>query len=60
MYKNVWVKNKFVSFQEFGDSARARKMYEQDSESDEEELEPNPKLEQGNFLSLTNFLLFSR
>ena len=49
MYKNVWVKNEFVYFQEFGDSARARKMYEQDSESDEEELEPNPKLEQGNF-----------
>ena len=36
-----------VSFQEFGDSARARKLYEQDSESDDEELEPNPKLEQG-------------
>ena len=34
--------------QEFGDSARARKLYEQDSDSDdEEELEPNPKLEQG-------------
>ena len=39
--------NVCVSFQEFGDSARARKLYEQDSESDDEELEPNPKLEQG-------------
>ena len=35
--------------QEFGDSARARKLYEQDSDDDDdEELEPNPKLEQGN------------
>ena len=39
--------NVCASFQEFGDSARARKLYEQDSESDDEELEPNPKLEQG-------------
>ena len=36
-------------FQEFGDSARARKLYEQDSDDDDdEEIEPNPKLEQGN------------
>ena len=36
-------------FQEFGDSARARKLYEQDSDDDDEdgELEPNPKLEAG-------------
>ena len=35
-------------FQEFGDSARARKLYEQDSDDDDdEEIEPNPKLEQG-------------
>ena len=39
----------FFVLQEFGDSARARKLYEQDSESDDEELEPNPKLEQGKF-----------
>ncbi|QQP35116.1 Sodium channel protein, partial [Caligus rogercresseyi] len=32
---------------EFGDSARARKLYEQDSESEsEDEIETNPKLEQ--------------
>ena len=40
----------FISpLQEFGDSARARKLYEQDSDDDEEdeELEPNPKLEAG-------------
>ncbi|CAB4055060.1 SCN2A [Lepeophtheirus salmonis] len=36
---------------EFGDSARARKLYEQDSESEsEDEIEQNPKLEQGNDL----------
>ena len=35
-------------FQEFGDSARARKLYEQDSDDDgDEELEINIKLEQG-------------
>ena len=35
--------------QEFGDSARARKLYEQDSDDDDEdaELDPNPKLEAG-------------
>ena len=36
--------------QEFGDSARARKLYEADSDDDDdEEIEPNPKLEQGKF-----------
>lgn len=36
---------------EFGDSARARKLYEQDSDDDDaDEVEPNPKLEQGNDL----------
>ena len=35
-------------FQEFGDSARARKLYAADSdEEEEEELEPNPKLAAG-------------
>ena len=35
-------------FQEFGDSARARKLYEQDSDDDDDdEVEPNPKLEPG-------------
>ena len=39
----------YYIFQEFGDSARARKLYEQDSDDDDdEEIEPNPKLEQGN------------
>ena len=34
--------------QEFGDSARARKLYAADSDDDEEEeLEPNPKLAAG-------------
>ena len=38
-----------ILLQEFGDSARARKLYEQDSDDDDEdgELEPNPKLEAG-------------
>ena len=35
-------------FQEFGDSARARKLYaDDDDDEDEEELEPNPKLGAG-------------
>ena len=33
-------------------------MYEQDSESDEEELEPNPKLEQGKQKNYSNDLAF--
>ena len=38
----------FFQIQEFGDSARARKLYEQDSDDDnDEELEINIKLEQG-------------
>ena len=38
----------FIELQEFGDSARARKLYEQDSDDDDdEELEINPKLEAG-------------
>ena len=38
----------FFLIQEFGDSARARKLYEQDSDDDnDEELEINIKLEQG-------------
>ena len=38
----------FTELQEFGDSARARKLYEQDSDDDDdEELEINPKLEAG-------------
>ena len=43
--------HRFVfTLQEFGDSARARKLYEQDSDDDDdEELEPNPKLEQGKY-----------
>ena len=44
----TWSLFYFSLFQEFGDSARARKLYEQDSDDDDdEELEPNPKLEQG-------------
>jgi hypothetical protein len=43
----------FIVLQEFGDSARARKLYEQESDDDDDdEIEPNPKLEQGNFLCL--------
>ena len=35
-------------FQEFGDSARARRLYADDDDDEEEqELEPNPKLAQG-------------
>ena len=41
----------FFQIQEFGDSARARKLYEQDSDDDnDEELEINIKLEQGTYL----------
>ena len=40
--------NYYFPLQEFGDSARARKLYEQDSDDDnDEELEINIKLEQG-------------
>ena len=36
------------SLQEFGDSARARRLYADDDDDEEEqELEPNPKLAQG-------------
>ena len=43
----------FIVLQEFGDSARARKLYEQESDDDDDdEIEPNPKLEQGKFLYL--------
>ena len=51
----------FIVLQEFGDSARARKLYEQESDDDDDdEIEPNPKLEQGKFLFIisTNFCLF--
>ena len=42
----------FSLIQEFGDSARARKLYEQDSDDDgDEELEINIKLEQGECVS---------
>ena len=48
--------------QEFGDSARARKLYEQDSDDDgDEELEINIKLEQGmcdNYLVSHNFHIY--
>ena len=38
----------YLTLQEFGDSARARKLYEQDSDDDDDdEVEHNPKLEQG-------------
>ena len=38
----------FLQIQEFGDSARARKLYaDDDDDEDEEELEPNPKLGAG-------------
>ena len=38
----------FLSLQEFGDSARARRLYADDDDDEEEqELEPNPKLAQG-------------
>ena len=44
--EEVWLF--FNYFQEFGDSARARKLYEQDSDDDDDdEVEPNPKLEPG-------------
>ena len=51
----------FIALQEFGDSARARKLYEQESDDDDDdEIEPNPKLEQGKFLCIisTIFCLF--
>ena len=55
----------FFSFKEFGDSARARKLYEQDTDSDDDdELETNPKLEQGKresgflFLDINSFVRF--
>ena len=45
---SVGCKDFVCILQEFGDSARARKLYEQDSDDDDdEEIEPNPKLEQG-------------
>ena len=46
----------YYLFQEFGDSARARKLYEQDSDDDDEdgELEPNPKLEAGEMVQSAN------
>ena len=49
---------RIISFQEFGDSARARKLYEQDSDDDDEdgELEPNPKLEAGEMVQSANGL----
>ena len=42
------------ALQEFGDSARARKLYaaESDDDDEEEELEPNPKLAAGKLLLL--------
>ena len=45
-----------ILLQEFGDSARARKLYEQDSDDDDEdgELEPNPKLEAGEMVQSAN------
>ena len=43
----------FIVLQEFGDSARARKLYEAESDDDDDdEIEPNPKLEQGKFLCI--------
>ena len=43
-----WAKFEQFSFsQEFGDSARARKLYIDDESEEEEELEPNPKLGAG-------------
>ena len=56
-----WCLCQFLSFtfQEFGDSARARKLWaEQDSDDDEDEtIEHNPKLEQGKKLSrISNFI----
>lgn len=36
-----------ILWQEFGDSARARKLYIDDESEEEEELEPNPKLGAG-------------
>ena len=45
--------------QEFGDSARARKLYEQDSDDDgDEELEINIKLEQGECIIIYVSLIF--
>ena len=43
------VKDIYFYLQEFGDSARARKLYADDSDDDDddEELEPNPKLAAG-------------
>ena len=45
--------------QEFGDSARARKLYEAESDDDDDdEIEPNPKLEQGKFLCIISTYIF--
>ena len=47
----------FIALQEFGDSARARKLYEQESDDDDDdEIEPNPKLEQGKFLCIISII----
>ena len=49
----------FIVLQEFGDSARARKLYEQESDDDDDdEIEPNPKLEQGKFLYILSLQIF--
>ena len=40
--------DQILYLQEFGDSARARRLYADDDDDEEEqELEPNPKLAQG-------------
>ena len=42
-----------IFLQEFGDSARARKLYIDDESEEEEELEPNPKLGAGLSITMT-------
>lgn len=50
-FSSIWLRVSLVRLQEFGDSARARKLWvgmDDEDEDDDEELEPNPKLEPGN------------
>ena len=48
LHKWDWYNCECACFQEFGDSARARKLYAAESDDEEEEeLEPNPKLAGG-------------
>ena len=54
MFNSPLFFNDLFLLQEFGDSARARRLYADDDDDEEEqELEPNPKLSQGKSNGLT-------